>query len=204
MQLATELLTVVEAAETRRSIRSFLSEELPEEDLREIIRVAGLAPSAFNVQPWRFVVVRDTALKAELSAAAYGQRQVSGAPAVLVLYSDMADALATAEETVHPGMADRRDAVAANLRRSWADKPDAERESWGAGQSYIALGYLTLAAQSMGYATSAMLGFDAAKVKALLGLPAHVAVPALVAVGRAAEEGFPHHRHAIDRIAQFR
>ena len=204
MSFETATMTVTEAAEARRSIRAFTPEPVPEADLREILRVAGLAPSAFNVQPWRWVVAREPELKAQLGAAAYGQKQVTGAPAVIVLYSDMADVLAQAEETVHPGMASRREEVAKSMRGTWAARTDAERESWGAGQSYIALGYLLLAAQSMGYATSPMLGFDAAEVKRVLDLPAHVAIPALVAIGVADEEGFPHHRHEIDRVATFR
>ena len=75
---------------------------------------------------------------------------------------------------------------------------------WGAGQGYIELGYLLLAEYSLGYATSPMLGFDPAKVKEALGLPAHVMIPALVAIGRGDEEGFSHHRHAIDRIVTYR
>lgn len=204
MPYETATLTVVEAAEARRSIRAFTDAPVPESDLREILRVTGLAPSAFNVQPWRFVVVTEPELKAKLGAAAFGQKQVAGAPAVIVLYSDMAEALERAEETVHPGMAARRDEVSRNLRGTWATRTDAERESWGAGQSYIALGYLLLAAQSLGYATSPMLGFDAAKVKEALGLPAHVAIPAIVAMGVAAEDGFAHHRHPVDRVATFR
>jgi nitroreductase len=204
MSYETATMTVTESAEARRSIRAFSPEPVPEDDLREILRVAGLAPSAFNVQPWRWVVVREPELKAQLGAAAYGQKQVTGAPAVIVLYSDMSDALDRIEETVHPGMANRRDEVAKSLRGTWAARTAAERESWGAGQSYIALGYLLLAAQSMGYATSPMLGFDAAAVKRVLGLPEHVTVPALVAIGMPEEEGFPHHRHALDRVATFR
>ena len=203
MSFETATLTVTEAAEARRSVRAFTPEPVPEADLREILRVAGLAPSAFNVQPWRWIVVREPELKAQLGAAAYGQKQVTGAPAVIVLYSDMADALERIEETVHPGMASRRDEVAKSLRGTWAARTEADRESWGAGQSYIALGYLLLAAQSMGYATSPMLGFDAAEVKRVLGLPEHVTIPALVAIGVADEEGFPHHRHALDRVATF-
>ena len=204
MSFETATLTVTEAAEARRSVRAFTPEPVPEADLREILRVAGLAPSAFNVQPWRWIVVREPELKAQLGAAAYGQKQVTGAPAVIALYSDMADALERIEETVHPGMASRRDEVAKSLRGTWAARTEADRESWGAGQSYIALGYLLLAAQSMGYATSPMLGFDAAEVKRVLGLPEHVTIPALVAIGVADEEGFPHHRHALDRVATFK
>jgi hypothetical protein len=49
-----------------------------------------------------------------------------------------------------------------------------------------------------------MLGFDATKVKEILGLPTHVAIPAMVSIGRAGEEGFTHHRHAIERLVSYR
>ena len=49
-----------------------------------------------------------------------------------------------------------------------------------------------------------MLGFDPEKVKPALGLPAHVRITALVAIGIADEEGFPHHRHAVDTLVSYR
>ena len=70
--------------------------------------------------------------------------------------------------------------------------PENEREAWGNAQANIFLGFLLLAAKSLGYDTSPMLGFDPEAVKALLGLPPHVRVPALVAIGKGAESGFPH------------
>jgi nitroreductase len=200
----TSSLSVIEAAESRRSIRAFSEETVPREDMLEILRVAGLAPSAHNLQPWRFVVVEDAALKEQLAHAANGQRQVRSAPSVIVMYSDMADALDRVEETVHPGMRARREEVARDIRARWAGREAAAREQFGAGQSYIALGFLLLAARSLGYGTSPMLGFDAARVRALLDLPEHVAIPALVAIGVPAEDGFAHHRHEVERIARFR
>jgi nitroreductase len=201
----TAVLTVAEAAESRRSIRLYEPEPIPREDLEEILRLTGLAPSAFNAQPWRWVVVETPELKARLQEAANGQAQVGNAPAVIVLYSDMAETLETIEETVHPNFpVERRPAVAEGFRRGFATRTPEERERWGASQAYIALGYLLLVARGMGYDTSAMLGFDPAKVKQVLGLPAHVQVPALVAIGRRAEEGFEHHRHPVSRVADFR
>jgi hypothetical protein len=49
-----------------------------------------------------------------------------------------------------------------------------------------------------------MLGFNPAKVKEALGLPAHVAIPALVAIGRGDEEGFTHHRHSVAQLVDYR
>ena len=197
------LLDVREAAARRRSIRAYEQAPVPAADLESILDVVRLAPSAFNVQPWRFVVVETPELKAQLAAAAFNQRQVHSAPAVIVLYTDMQDALANVDEVVHPGLdAESRAKTAAYIRRTFGKQSDAERETWAAGQGYIALGYLLLAAESHGYQTSPMTGFDAEAVKRLLGLPAHVRVPALVAIGRGAEDGYVHHRHSLDRIVR--
>ena len=199
------LPSVAELADNRRSVRKFTSEPIPQRDLRELVRLAGRAPSAFNVQPWRFVVVTDAALKERLREAAYGQPQVTGAPAVIVLYSDVGDALATIDEAIHPDVqGEKREAQKKGIFGSFAHRSDEEREAWGAQQSNIALGYLLLAAEGMGLGTSPMLGFQPAKVKEVLGLPAHVHIPAMVAVGYPAEEGFRSHRHEVERIATFR
>ena len=194
-----------QAADNRRSIRHYERTPIPAADLRELLRLAGRAPSAFNAQPWRFVVVQDAALKASLAAAAYGQQQIVRAPATIVMYSDMQDALARMPESMHPDMPqDKRDAGVASFRATFTKQSVEERENWGAAQSNIALGYLLLLAESMGYATSPMLGFEPEKVKALLGLPEHVRIPALVSIGYPAEEGFRPHRLSIDALADFR
>lgn len=206
LEMATvSVPTAAEAALSRRSIRQYAPTPIPEPDLRELLRLASRAPSAFNVQPWRFVVVQDANLKARLAAAAYGQQQVLRAPATIVLYSDMASALERMPEAMHPGMpADKRAAGVESFRAGFANQTVDEREAWGNAQSNIALGYLLLLAESLGYATSPMLGFDAEKVKTVLDLPAHVRITALVAIGYPAEEGFEPHRLPAESLVEFR
>lgn len=192
-------MNVAEAIEARRAIRRYTDAPVPRADIERIVQLAGRAPSAWNVQPWRIVAVVDPEVKAKLQVAAFNQPQVGAAPVVFVVASDMADAVANAPEVAHPGMPqERRDQLVASIHRTFDENPD--RERWGAGQTYIALGFLLLAAQSLGYATSPMLGFDPAKVKELLGLPEHATIPAIVAMGVAAEEGFSTHRHPVERI----
>ncbi len=201
----TQTLDVEQAAASRRSIRVYKQEPVPRQDLDRIFETVRLAPSAFNVQPWRFVVIADPDLKARLAVAANGQKQVVGAPALIVLYTDMRGALENIEDVMHPGMpSEKRAAGAARFRASWSTKTDAEREQWGAAQGYIAVGYLLLAAASLGYATSPMLGFDAAKIKDILELPPHAAVPAIISIGRGDEEGSTHHRHAVEALVTYR
>lgn len=200
----TEVLTVTAAAEARRSIRKYEPTPIPRGHLEEILRVTSLAPSPWNLQPWRFVIVEDAATKAKLQEAAYGQGQIGSAPAVIVMYSDMTDAITTVEETIHPGMrGPQGDKAAADIRATFGGFSDADRAAWGFAESNIALGYLLLTAQAHGYSTSPMLGFMPDKVKELLNLPADARIPALVAIGVGAEEGFPHHRHTVERLARF-
>jgi nitroreductase len=197
-------LSVADAALARRSVRRFAPDPVPREDIEQIVRTATLAPSAFNLQPWYFVTVQDGALKSRLSAAAHNQAQVTLAPVVVALYTDTADAVATRAEVIHPSFAaERRERAAATIARTFAEKTADEREAWGVSQGYIALGFLLLAAESLGYQTSAMMGFSEAEVKSVLGLPAHVRVAALVALGRGIDAGLPHHRHPLDRILRF-
>lgn len=199
----TNLLNVREAAEQRRSIRAYQPVPIPEEDLEEILDVVRRAPSAFNLQPWRFVIVRTPEMKERLAAAAYNQPQVRNAPAVLVLYTDVADALEHVDELIHPGMdVAKRASTREAILRSFGARTEEDLETWGMGQGYIALGYLLLAAEAHGYQTSPMSGFNADEVKKLLGLPAHVRIPALVAMGKGAEAGFPAHRHSLERIVR--
>jgi nitroreductase len=203
MNTSIDFLNVRVAAEQRRSIRAYEPGAIPREDMDEILDVARRAPSAFNVQPWRFVVVETPELKERLAAAAFNQRQVHSAPAVIVLYTDMKDSLENLGAVVHPGMPpEKQEATQRTIRSHFAGQSEDERETWAQGQGYIALGYLLLAAEARGYQTSPMSGFDPAAVKKLLDLPENARIPALVAIGRGAEEGFPQHRLPLGSIVR--
>jgi nitroreductase len=204
MIAATDLLTVAEAAKNRRSIRSFEQDPIPHEDLEKILDIVRLAPSAFNIQPWRFVAVESTELKDQLASAAFNQRQVKSAPAVIVLYTDMADSLRRVDELLHPGMdAAQQQTVRDTILNHFGKMTPEAQEDWAAATGNIALGYLLLAAESFGYQSSPMAGFSADAVKKLLNLPENVRIPAIVAIGKGTEEGFAHHRHSVDRISRF-
>lgn len=203
--VSERLLTVKEAVLTRRSIRKFKPEPIPREKLEEMLSLALKAPSSNNLQPWRVVVVQNPELKERLREAANNQAQVSSASAVFVVYSDMKDTLERVEEIFHPGFSEEQKQIrAANMRKAWEDKSDEERENWGKAQGFILLGFLMLIARSFGYDTVPMGGFNAVKVKELLGLPSHVAITALLPIGVADEAGHEHHRHNLERVVRWR
>ncbi len=187
-------LTVKAAALKRVSIRKYLPEPIPQSDIDEILEIAGKAPSAWNIQPWKVAVVHSEEMKQKLMGAAYGQPQVGAAAAVFVVYNDMEEALGRLDESVHPGMRDRLEEAKAGIMKVFGPMSVEDRAQWGHGQTNIFLGWLLLAIEATGYVSSPMLGFDAGQVKELLGLPAHVTLPGIVAVGKADGEGFSQHR----------
>jgi len=83
-------LDVFEAIETRRSVRAFTNEEVSEEEVQKLIDAARQAPSAGNIQPWEFVIVRDAKIKHKLSMAALNQTFIKEAPVVIVVCADEA------------------------------------------------------------------------------------------------------------------
>jgi nitroreductase len=145
LQTAREILSVKDAIESRHSIRKFVQKPISKEDFRQIFELVRLSPSAWNLQPWRFHVVTDAKLKEKLQEAAYGQKQVTSAPAVILVISDMEDVMAHLSETVHPGLSQEREQEeVANLSSFFGGMSVEERAQWGLTQANIALGFLSL------------------------------------------------------------
>ena len=196
---------VDQAAKTRRSVRDFAPEPVDLQDITRILQLGTMAPSAWNLQPWRFAIVTDPSTKGALQKASYNQRQVGQAPVVAVLYCDMVAALERIDDVSHPSMPPEAKAgLKANIEGSFAKMTPEGRDEWGKAQGNIALGYLLLLFEVHGYGTSPMLGFDPASVRTILGLPEHATIPALLAIGKSASAypGAPH-RLPFEELARF-
>lgn len=72
------------------SVRSFILHEIPDATLSRILEAGTWAPSAGNLQPWFFYVVKDPDVKEKLAEACYEQPHVSRAPVVIVIMADPA------------------------------------------------------------------------------------------------------------------
>src|SRR5207244_1163389 len=77
-----------ELVRVRRATDSFSPGVIPDGDLEEILRAGLEAPSSYNLQPWRFVVVRDVSQRRKLRVAAMNQEKVEEAPVVVVACGD--------------------------------------------------------------------------------------------------------------------
>jgi len=80
---------VFEAIKTRRSVRAFVQEEIPEAQVARIVTAGLQAPTAGNVQPWFFYVIRDGYLRKKLAESALQQSFIAQAPVVIIVCADL-------------------------------------------------------------------------------------------------------------------
>src|SRR2546426_2845709 len=90
-----EIMEVLEAIKSGKSARKFKPTPVPEQKVQAIFNAARLAPSADNLQPWRFIVVSDEDLKKQVAAACTNAKRVSDAPLVIVACARLDEAVAT-------------------------------------------------------------------------------------------------------------
>jgi len=77
-----------ELIKTRRSIRKFTDEPVSDDIIYRVIESGTWAPSGMNNQPWRFAVIRDNALKAEISGLTHYSKIVKGANVLIAVFLD--------------------------------------------------------------------------------------------------------------------
>ncbi|HNQ22382.1 MAG TPA: nitroreductase family protein [Phycisphaerae bacterium] len=175
----------------RRSVKSYDPEhQISDRELAAIFAKVLLTPSSFNLQHWRFVVVRDQALKTRLRAAAFNQEQVEKAAAVVVVLGKL-----NAHEDGPRIYADAPDplrrALLPMIEQSYADQPARQRDEAIRSGSLAAM-TLMYAAYDLGYASGPMIGFDPGQVTRLIGADEHHIPVMLVVLGKPA--GQPHPR----------
>ena len=83
-------MDLFEAIKQRRSIRAYTRENVSEDEVEKLIDAARWAPSAGNIQPWKFVIVRNPEVKQKLAVAALDQTFIEEAPVVIVVCADEA------------------------------------------------------------------------------------------------------------------
>ncbi|MDG2143378.1 MAG: nitroreductase family protein [Planctomycetota bacterium] len=179
-------MELLEAIQSRRSVKKFdKTHELTDDEVRQLIRCASLAPTSFNMQNWQFVAVRDAGQKTALCKAAWNQEQVCDAALVLVLAGDL-KAHEDSSRTLRDAPDELTEMFDGMIKQFYGGNEslalqEACRSVGFAGQNVM------LAARDMDYDTCAMIGFDPKAVAEILELPEHLPPLLMITVGRAAE-----------------
>jgi nitroreductase len=186
--MTTKQKTLAQAIQERRATPSFDGTPIPAEDLRQILDAGLHAPSGYNMQPWRFVVVQSAEQKKKLRGASYNQGKVEEASAVIVACGD-ADGwrkdlelmLAQGREGGMPeGYAAQAETSVPNYLSSFNTT---QMQGWLNKMVMLAFTHMLLMAEVMGYDTAPMEGFEQDKVHEALRLPLSYWVVALLAIG---------------------
>src|SRR5512142_2156143 len=169
-------MNVATAVEQRRAIKAYDSEHrMSEAEIETLMGLAMRSPTAWNIQNWRFVLVRDPELRKQVRAAAWDQAQVTDASLLVVLTADLKawkkepirywrHAPQPVQEYILPAMA-----------QFYEGREQLQRDE-GMRSCGMAAMTLMLAAQEMGYQSCPMDGFDFDAVARIINLPADHAV----------------------------
>ncbi|MEH2072088.1 MAG: nitroreductase family protein [Nostoc sp.] len=190
----TQPLDVPSAIAQRRSIKTFKSDPIAPELLKQLVELTVAAPSSYNIQDWQIILVQDEAQKAALSAASWNQQQIIQAPVTFVFAADpnageqnLAPILERGLETGawNEGTVNYFKTAIPQFQSTLGEK----RREYAIKDAIIAATHLVLAAESLGLSTCFMNGWIEDRVKQVIGAGENsdLAIAVLVPVGYAAE-----------------
>lgn len=168
-------MKVLDVIQKRRSVRKYKEDPIPEKALMRVLEAARLAPSGKNFQPWKFIIIKDKALKEKLAQASAGQFFMAEAPIIIV----------------GCGFPDNCYAHMGRYMKSWSVDVT------------IALEHLILQAQEEGLGTCWIGSFEEEEVKAILNIPENVKVLALTPLGYPDEIPRFRGRKSLDEIISY-
>lgn len=184
-------MQVSHALQTRRAYKHFDSRhQMPETIFRNLMAHAILSPTAFNIQNWRFVRVKDTAQRQAIRKVAWDQAQVTEASELLVLCFDSQAWQREPQRYWANAPQEVQDFLLPALAEYYRDKPQVQRDE-GMRSCGIAAQSIMLMARELGYDTCPMDGFDFAEVAKIISLPDDHVIAMMIAIGKPTKNVWP-------------
>jgi len=168
-------MSVLEVIRKRKSVRKYKPDPIPDDVLLRVLEAARLAPSAKNLQPWKFIIVKDEKIKEKLVEACLNQHFIAEAPIVIVAC----------------GFPDECYAKQGRYMKSWPI------------DVAIAMEHLILQAAEEGLGTCWIGAFEESKVKEILKVPENVRIVALTPLGYPAHEPKDRGRKKLEEIISY-
>ena len=179
-----------DAIKSRRSVKSFQNHPKSKEEINKLLEAAILSPTSYNIQNWRFVIITKQELKDKLCLLSYGQRQVAEASLVIVLCADLKAWNKDPERYWKNIPEEPRNFLIKGIKQAYTGNAELEKDQ-AIRSCGIAAQTIMLAAQSMGYDSCPMEGFDYGEVGKFIQLPEDHIVTMMVVVGKKAKDAAP-------------
>lgn len=184
-------MDTLKAIEQRRAIKQFDPEhELTESETEQLFRLAMLSPTAFNIQHWRFVNVKDPELRKQILPLAWGQAQVIDASLLIILTADLKAWNKDPARYWRNAANEVQDFMLPAIKTYYEGKDQVQRDEAFRSMG-IAAQTLMLAAKAMGYDSCPMDGFDFDAVAKLINLPDDHVIGQFVVIGKGIKEAWP-------------
>lgn len=178
-------MNVEQAIRERRAAKLYDPQHrMTEGEVSKLMSLAMLSPTAFNIQNWRFVLVRDVALRQEIRQVSWDQAQVTDASLLIVLTADLNAWEKQPERYWRNAPKPVQDYLIPAIRQYYNGREQVQRDEAMRSCGMAAM-TIMLAAREMGYDTCPMDGFDFDAVAKLLNLPADHTPAMFVVVGKA-------------------
>ena len=191
----------IESLKWRYATKKFDSNRtISEKDLELLLEATRLSASSFGLQPYHVLIVRDQEVRSQLKSVSWGQSQITDASHLMVfankksfgaeLIDNYLKEVSETREIPMEGLKGYGDFMKSKL----VPLPDAQKESWTAKQTYLAVGNLLSAAGALEIDTCPIEGFEPERYDALLGLSEKgLTAAVVVALGYRSEEDETQH-----------
>jgi len=184
-------MNTLEAISTRRSINKFdVKHTMSQDKINQILSLAMLSPTAYNLQNWRFVTVTDIALRSQIRAASMDQSQVTDCSLFIIMCADL-NAWRKQPERYWKNSPEEVQGMMVDAIDDYYRNKETVQNNEAMRSCGIAAQTLMLAARALGYDSNPMGGFDFDKVARLIQLPDDHVIAMFVAIGKGIEPAFP-------------
>lgn len=184
-------MDTLEAIAERRAVKHYDPDhQMTDEEIDQLMSLAIKSPTAFNIQNWRFVLVRDPELRKQVRAVAWDQAQVTDASLLIVLCADTKSWEKDTARYWCNAPQEVQDFVVPAIDQYYRGREQVQRDE-AMRSCGIAAQTIMLAAKAMGYDSCPMDGFDYDAVGDLINLPDDHVVAMFVAVGKPVKEAWP-------------
>lgn len=184
-------MNTLETIAKRRAVKHFdPNHKIPAEEERKLFKHVILSPTAFNIQNWRFVVVRDPEVRKKIREVAWDQAQVTDASLLVILTADKNAWDKQPERYWRNAPQEVSDFLVPAIKGYYQGKEQVQTDE-GHRSCGMAGMTLMLAAKEMGYESCPMDGFDFGKVAEIINLPDDHLISFMIAVGKGTKEPWP-------------
>jgi nitroreductase len=182
-------MDAIQAIKERRSINFFADKKISDNKLRDLLEIANLSPSSFDLQPWKIVIVKDAGKKKILRQCAFNQPKVEESSVVLIVVADPGALEENIERMLDSWQElgymkpDMRNAYKEMANNLYGAGDSLKRKFFAVKNTSLFAMNLMIAAKGLGLDTHPMDGFDEDCIKKEFNIPKDKIIPMLIAVG---------------------